>query len=426
MTARCHVSLSFLLTLALVLVPPPGLSAAPAVNRIAYIDRAGDLYTIRPDGTGRQKMASGEMLQRTGFAPRSVQRRQDFYSWPVWSPDGQRLASFRVERNGGQLTDGLYIFDGISAQILHSYKAPGLQPIYAYWSPTGQQLGLLLGGRGPFSLNLWPTLPGQRPQRIAQGAPFYFHWRADGQAVLTHTGGSRRRGAGPAISVVTIPTGEHHLLSRSPSIFGPPSWSFDGKWLAYGNAVAGQEKAALMIAAGDGSRPESVALMPPRMALSWSPTQALLAVATTSFIRAPLFGEVRLFDMATGTLQPLIQEPLAAFFWSPDGTRILYASRRPDRPHWTWVVVDIQSRTSIPVTNFIPSRPQGLVFQYFDQYALSHRLWSPDSQFFTFSGQTDLHPGRGAQGPSVYVVPVTKDATPQRLSDGHIAFWSPQ
>ena len=117
MTARCHVFLSFLLTIALLLTHAPSPSAAPPVNRIAYIDRAGDLYTIRPDGTGRQKMASGEMLQQADFAPRSVQRNQDFYSWPVWSPDGQRLASFRVELDGGQLTDGLYIFDGVSAQI---------------------------------------------------------------------------------------------------------------------------------------------------------------------------------------------------------------------------------------------------------------------------------------------------------------------
>ena len=426
MTARCRASLFRLLAIALLLTHAPSLSAASTINRIAYIDRAGDLYTIRPDGTGRQKMASGEMLQQADFAPGPVRRNRDFYSWPAWSPDGRRLASFRVELSGGQLTDGLYIFDALSAQILHSYKEPGLQPIYAYWSPTSRQLGILLGGRGPFSLNLWPTSGGQRPQRIAQGAPFYFHWRADGQALLTHTGGSRRGAAGHAISVVAVPTGERHLLSRSPSIFGPPSWSFDGQWLAYGNTREGREKAALMIAAGDGSRPESVALVPRRMALEWSPTQPLLAIATTSFIRAPLFEEVRLFDVTSGALHPLIQEPVAAFFWSPDGTRILYATRNRYRAHWTWMVVDVQSRTSRPVVDFIPSRPQLMVFQYFDQYALSHRLWSPDSRFFTFSGQTRPNPGHGVQGPSVYVVPVTKDATPQRLSDGHIAFWSPQ
>ena len=165
-----HFYLAFLLATTLLLTHSPSLSAAP--NRIAYIDRAGDLYTIRPDGTGRQEMASGEMLQQVSFAPRPVQRDRDFYSWPAWSPNGQRLACFRVEIISGQPTDGLYIFDAASARVLHSYKEPGLQPIYAYWSPTSQQLGVLLGNRRPFSLNLWPTLSGQRPQRVTQGAPF--------------------------------------------------------------------------------------------------------------------------------------------------------------------------------------------------------------------------------------------------------------
>ena len=282
-------------------------------------------------------MASGEMLQQVNFAPRPVQRERDFYSWPAWSPNGQRLASFRVEITSGQPTDGLYIFDAVSARVLHVYKEPGLQPIYAYWSPTGQQLAILLGGRGPFSLNLWPTLSSQRPQRVAQGAPFYFHWRADGQAVLVHTGGSRTGEAGHSISVVTIPTGERRLVSRSPAAFGPPSWSFDGKWLAYGNTVEGQQKAAIMIAAGDGSQPESVTLVPKRISLGWSPTQPLLALATTSFIGNLLFEEIRLFDVASGTLHPLIQEHFAAFFWSPDGSRILYAKRNPNRAYWTWL-----------------------------------------------------------------------------------------
>ena len=430
-----HFYLAFLLATTLLLTHSPSLSAAP--NRIAYIDRAGDLYTIRPDGTGRQEMASGEMLQQVSFAPRPVQRDRDFYSWPAWSPNGQRLACFRVEIISGQPTDGLYIFDAASARVLHAYKEPGLQPIYAYWSPTSQQLGVLLGNRRPFSLNLWPTLSGQRPQRVTQGAPFYFNWRADGQAVLAHTGRSREGEAGHSVSVVAIPTGERHLVSRSPAAFGPPSWSFDGKWLAYGNTVEGQEKASLMIATGDGSQPESVALVPERIALEWSPTHPLLAIATTSFVGNPLFEEIRLFDVASGTLQTLIKDNLAAFFWSPDGTRILYAKRNLDRADWTWVVVDVHSRKSVPVVNFIPSRPQLLVFQYFDQYALSHRLWSPDSRFFTFSGHTSTNPdpAPGFRRPSVYVVPVTEDAenatdatdtTPQRLSDGHIAFWSPQ
>ena len=128
------------------------------------------------------------------------------------------------------------------------------------------------------------------------------------------------------------------------------------------------------------------------------------------------------------TQRIFIEDNFAAFFWSPDGARILYAKRHLDREYWTWVVVDIRNGKSIPVVNFIPSRAQILVFRYFDQYALSHRLWSPDSQFFTFSGHVgaNLDPAQGFRNPFVYVVPVSENTIPQQLSDGHMAFWSPQ
>ena len=66
------------------------------INRIAFVDRAADLYTIRPDGTHRRKLASGEMLQQITFSPQPVQQPRDLYSWPAWSPDGQ--LSFRSQQ----------------------------------------------------------------------------------------------------------------------------------------------------------------------------------------------------------------------------------------------------------------------------------------------------------------------------------------
>ena len=201
MTGRPYFYLSFLLAATLLLTYSLSLSAVPTINRIAYIDRAGGLYTIRPDGTDRREMASGEMLQQVSFAPRPVQQGRDFYSWPVWSPNGQRLASFRVELTGGQPTDGLYIFDAASGRVLHAYKEAGLQPIYAYWSPTSQQLAILLGGRGPFSLNLWPTSNGQRPQRLPKVRPFtLIGARMDKRSSLTREEGAKEKPAIPSAS----------------------------------------------------------------------------------------------------------------------------------------------------------------------------------------------------------------------------------
>jgi TolB protein len=406
------------------------LSASPAMsqtNLIAYIDENGDLYTIRPDGGGKRKLASGEVLQTIAFHRQLVKSGRDFYSWPVWSPDGTRLACFRVVAEEGEPTDGLYIFEVASSQVLHAYKAPGLRPIYAYWAPNGQNLAVLLSGPGALSLGLWPVSGGQQPKTLAQGVPFYFDWRNDARALLVHSGDSEAE-EGHSVSLFDVESGNRSLVSRAPAAFGPPSWSADGKWLAYGDAAKEEGKTTLMISSADGSAPKSLGILPEKIALEWSPTQPVLAVATSSFVGDPLLDELRLIDIPAGKTRIVIKEPFAAYFWSPDGTRILYAKRKRDSELWTWAVVEAANGKTHEVADFAPSRPLIQVFQYFDQYALSHRLWSPDSQQFVFTGSAgqDAHPATALRNPTVYVVQATARATPKVLADGHIAFWSPQ
>src|SRR5215510_7997066 len=215
----------------------------PSTNLIAYVNSEGDLYLIQPDGSGQRKFASGEVLQAIAFSPQWIKSGRDFYTWPVWSPDGNQLACFRVVGGETENTDGLYIFDAQSSQVLHAYQEPGLRPIYAYWAPNSQNLAVLLGGQRAFSLGLWPIAGSQRPKTVAQGAPFYFHWRTDGRALLVHSGGDTEAEAGHSVSVVDVDSGKRTLVSRTPAAFGPPSWSSDGRWLAYGDQTKEKEKA---------------------------------------------------------------------------------------------------------------------------------------------------------------------------------------
>ena len=412
--------------LAVSLVSTSSVQAKP--NLIAYIGGEGDLYTMQSDGSEKRKLASGELLQTIAFAPHRIKSGQDFYSWPSWSPDGNRLACFHVIAEEAGQTDGLYIFDVASSQILHSYKASGIQLIYAYWAPNSKQLAILLGGDGLMSLGLWPTAESKQPKSLAQGIPFYFDWRADAQVLLTHTGNDAEAKAEHSVSLLDVTSGKRTIVSRSPSAFGPPSWSHDGKWLAYGDTTKNEEKTALMIAAADGTTPKSFGTFPARITMEWSPTQPLLAVASSSFPGDPLVENLQLVDIASGKSRQLVKENFAAYFWSPDGKHILYAKRKPDSLLWAWSVVDVDDGKNHEVTDFIPSRPLLLVFQYFDQYALSHRLWSPDSTHFVFTGSAgaELGPAVAAQNPSVYVVELKDKASPRSLADGHIAFWSPQ
>lgn len=414
-------SLFWLLSIFLWITP-----STAETNQIAYIDGEGDLYLIQPTGEGRRKLASGEMLQTIAYVPQWVKAGQDFYSWPVWSPDGNRIACFRVTHGENGPMDGLYIFDARSSQVLHAYEAQGLRPIYAYWAPNSQNLAVLLGGPGAFSLGLWPTASEQKPKTVAKGAPFYFHWRTDGQALLAHTGGDTEAKEGHSISLINIESGKRQIVSLAPAAFGPPSWSSDGRWLAYGDHT--KEKATVMIASADGSTPKSMGVFPEKIALEWSPTHPVLAVASSSFIGDPLLEELKVIEVASGKTRTLVKDNFAAYFWSPDGTRILYAKRKLGTDLWAWAVVEVKDGKTYEVVDFVPSRPLLLVFQYFDQYALSHRIWSPDSKHFVFAGAAgaNARPEDGLRTPAVYTVEAIAHAKAKSIAEGHIAFWSPR
>ena len=124
--------------------PAEAAEAGSIPGRIAYIDRAGDLYTIKPNATDRRQLASGELLQTIAFQPaQSPGMNRSSYSWPVWSPDGSRLACFRMLANENGQNGELYIFDVSTSQVLNVHKEPSLQPIYAYWAPDGKHLAVL-------------------------------------------------------------------------------------------------------------------------------------------------------------------------------------------------------------------------------------------------------------------------------------------
>ena len=180
------------------------------------------------------------------------------------------------------------------------------------------------------------------------------------------------------------------------------------------------------------------------VALSWSPTENLLAFTSPRTAQAAFIGPLRLLDAATGETQTLVNDAVAGFFWSPDGRSIAYltlesgstspgASRpsglaavagsrslQQDHPDirlklWVVDVADGKQRlltsfnpTGLFVTQFLP---------FFDQYALSHRIWSP-------AGDAIVLPMVEASGrEAVYIVPTDGRAL-QRLVDGSMAFWS--
>jgi TolB protein len=80
--------------------------------------------------------------------------------------------------------------------------------------------------------------------------------------------------------------------------------------------------------------------------------------------------------------------------------------------------VDVESGEVTGQTAVVPARFFiDQLLSYFDQYALSHDLWSPDSSAF-------LLPVRDEAG-GTHVAVVYRDGRPTVALDGQAAFWSP-
>jgi TolB protein len=407
-----------------------GGSAAAAADSalIAYVNEGGEIHTIAGDGSNDRTLAvAGQALQPIAFSFDRVAEERNFFTWPVWSPDSRRIAAFRVSRGEAQaVVDSLYVIDVESTRVVERYERPGLRPIYAYWSPDGERLAMLLQIDQGFSLSIWPHEASERPRSLAVGAPFFYDWARDGKNLLLHVGNDPDSPAGHSVTLLEIASGDRASISKAPAVFGPASYSHDGKWLAH--AAMGEKGARLVVASADQRKEKLSVEVSPRVAFNWAPNRAAIAVATTESEDHPVYTELRLVDVATGKTRTLRKEPISAFFWSPNGASILLATRDLESGGWQWVVVDARTGDARKLGKFFPSRPQIMVFQYFDQYALSHRLWSPDGKSFVFSGAAENDPAspHPVLSPKVYVVDA-KGTTPARgIADGHTAFWSPR
>jgi TolB protein len=226
-----------------------------------------------------------------------------------------------------------------------------------------------------------------------------------------------------------------------PGFFQAPGISPNGRLWAYAQ-VDGDDNGQLTILDVETEQPVQTAPHLGLVAMSWNPVSDVLAYITPG-IEAPVFyGPLHLLDAATGESAVIANDLVIAFFWSPDGRYIAYFTvadtddsaiqaglpgkdRQASKPGLqgeddlfleVWVA-DTQDGSIRRLRAFEPT--DLFVFQFlpfFDQYSLSHRIWSPDSSALVLPGVED-----GA--PRISVVPI--DGSEVRvLVDGIVGFWS--
>lgn len=414
-----------------VLVEPLPTVGAPAeeadeLDRIVIVTSDGQVETVNPDGRERRRLTSFD----DGV----------FFQFPTWSPDGSQVAAIGVNRAGG----GVFVLDdqGRRGELEDSqrYYSQTQVPIYLYWSPDSAQVAFLANhSRNTFGLNIVPREGGIESRLLATGSPFYWEWAADSQVMLIHSG---QTGESARLAAIDIDGAQQTPNLAAPGIFQAPGISPGGRYWAYAEEQ-GRGVSALVVASTETGERQLIE-QGGSIAMNWSPTEEKLAYTTGGIDAHPFWGPLRLTDLESGETRLLTSKTVLAFFWSPDGSKIafitlnqrnedVYAAsagrtqlvgRMAPQPvqqggggFLELSVLDVESGEGLRLLDFQPSAVFATqLMPFFAQYALSHRIWSPDSTRV-------LVPVRDESGNRIVIVPVDGGTTAV-IGEGDIAFWS--
>ncbi len=369
-------------------------SSANPAGWIAYVDADGRT-AVRDPRDGGRPVAFGRAAERSQF--------------PAWSSDGNRLAVIVGDIGGGRVDVIDVARDGEPATV---YRAPGRAPIYLAWSPDDRTLAVLAnragGGLALDLVDVAGALVGELDaiRAFAQGAPFYWSWSRTGRSLLVHVdvmGPTRLAG------VTGIDAFDVRRSLPDPGAFQSPTFSTSERYVAYATLTGGERNVVVvpnpeLPAAGLFTR---TLAHRGQAALAWRPGREQLAVQSAAAPAPHAYGPVDLLDVATGDVTRLTDDPVIASWWSPDGrwlatlspvggggdrtvqasgdtsaVALHVADRRVQRRGalLSLKVIDADTLQTRLLGAFVPSPL--FVAQYlpfFDQYARSHRLWSPDS-----------------------------------------------
>lgn len=397
--------------------PPPNSS----LNLIAYVDPDGRVLTILPDGS----------------SPTLISPEDGIFTWPIWSPTGDRIAYSGVRLNGDRRAPlALYThdFEDGTQQLVYQNE-PGMGPIlpgmphYPLWSNDGNRLAFMASVPQGLTLFLSDLEEDEEVEVVLRNSPLYASWSADSQFILVHSG---------ARQFLVDVSGDLEVsdLDLDSVRFRAPEWSPSGSRIAF-VADDSATNAELYIADKDGSSRISLGEVPGDAAFLWSPDGKWLAVSRTDDTGGPTEGftyqGVVLYSPDGVRASVEIPETVMAYFWSPDSSMLAYITLvfgQGGTRALRWNILDIESGKRFPLVEFLPSRDQLTMLQFFDQFAHSHSLWSPNSKSLVFAGdladQAFSASTRQTSTPQVFVVEATPAPFVERIAEGFLAVWSPR
>ena len=376
--------------------PTVASDVAGLTGRLAVLDADGHLVTMNPDGSDEIMLDEVE--------PGTSQVRQ-----PTWSPDGRSVAWVHVEvSEAGALSASIATAgeDGTRP----STSRTTVVPFYLSWDPTSSRIAYLGAPSDTFiELGVLEAAGRNSGTSLDAGQPVFFSWGPEGDQLLVHIGAER-------LDRLAL-DGSTSAVGDRPGTFSVPVWTADGKTLVYSSVDEGRQRLVARNVNADRGRP----LVPYEGLIAFvvSPDGERVAFQV---IQPGRILPLSVIDVDGGETVEIVDAPIASFFWSPDGERLLYLDPDPlpdDTGLWfRWGVWDGTSSFDTP--RFALSQLISVEYlQFFEQYAQSMRLWSPDSHAFAYPGTSE----DGQEG--IWIQSARPHRAPVLVAEGDFVAWSP-
>ena len=320
-------------------------------------------------------------------------------SWPCWSPDGSSIACF-VDGTDNSLQTCVAVFEVDGVHEFRFDALPERMPIHVQWSPDGQRLGVLVQFEDQLELWVAEARPAPGPLRlVAEGSPLFFSWADNGRRVLLHVGDGDDQPA--RIEVRDVVGDADDIVFRVP----PANFC-----VPFAVPATGEERVLYVIRRDDASQVVSarldgedvlgLAVLPGLVALV--PSADGQQVATTSAPDAdgsPYEGVRTIACDGFGAPSQWMEGPNLAFFWPAalEGPMWVQWDAGRQNTRWMWGSAPKVARE---LGRFRPTRDQYFHFHFFEQFARSHSLVSPDGRWVVWAGHAADDTGAG---PSIFL-----------------------
>ena len=351
-------------------------------------------------------------------------------TWPLSSPSGDLVAfSGYAGGSNGSAHLGLYAtgIDSRGPGLIYANE-PGSDgiargtPHYSCWSPDGSKLAFIAQTARGLTLFVWDADSGESPRALLDGGPMYFSWSNTSDELFVHS------------------FTNHYLVDLSsdadpeqfPGLstqYMSPSWDKARRRIAFFlDANQGRQRLVTIDLENQDIRVQTE--ISGIAAAAWRPGSPQLALARTMIGSSGFYSGLYLIDCDTREERRVVDDPVLAFYWAHDGSRVAYVTSSEGAEGSLRIgVVTVDSGSVVYLPDFRPSQEQLTHFMFFDQYAQSLPMWSPDDSSLLVFGELGYHvertPLSSGEANRAIVLDAAGEREPREVVGGFIGCWVP-